>query len=364
MYPPQLTVDTNSDDIYFFNKDKKINSFYDNFTSWTFTNFLKNIKSLENILDKIAPSMVNFDISEYHDIPDANKTPDLGYKIEAVGKLYVVGFLNEDIVEFKIQVVCKIQSASISIIDHVVEIIIPLPESSLYFSPSSDSYSPPKYTTINLASKTYNLQNYDSLIYDNIDAYIKRKGAYGASNESQVIHKSINHIARIFYLYELIYKNMDKLNMDELNLLFIFGMNENNRSQTKTLYYYKIVDGVFHKISVDTRFFINSYLEIVKQNTYVYNTFNRNRNNSGYLMGSANSQEIQQMHDSFITELFNDNLFKPSGLLTFPTSTSGGKRRYKKNKTRNYKNKTKKNKTKKNKTKKNSKRKITRKYKN
>jgi hypothetical protein len=69
---------------------------------------------------------------------------------------------------------------------------------------------------------------------------------------------------------------------------------------------------------------------------------------------------MEQMHDLFITELFNDNLFEPSGLLTFPSATpAGGKKRY-----RSKKNKTKKNKTKKIKSKKNNKRKNTKKYKN
>ena len=351
LYPPKLTTNVN-DDLYFLNKNGKINSFYENFTSWTFTNFLKNVKSLENILDKMSPSMVNFDISEYRDIPDSNKTPDLGFKIESVGKLYVVEFMNEDRTMFKIQLVCKIQDSTASVIDHAVEIIIPLPESTLEFSPSSETYSHPVYNTINLLGKNLNIQKYNSLIDDNINAYVERKIYYEAANENELIHKPINHISRIFYLYELIYKNVGAFQdiLKNLGLLFLFGINTNKRSKLETLYYYKIIDDTFHKINVDTRFFLNSYLEIVKQNTFLYNTFNRT--NSGYLMNSANSQEMQQMHDSFITELFNENLFEPSGLLTFPTSTpAGGKRRYKKNITK--KNKTKKNKTKKNRKRKN-----------
>ena len=341
VYPPKLT---NNDEagVYFLNKDGKISSFYGNFTTWIFQNLVKNIKSIQNLFNNV-PGLIDFNIEEYHDIPSNHKTSDFGYKTEICGKFCVVAFLNEDISMFKIQVVCKIQDSTISSIDHVIEIIIPLPESNEEFCPSTDYYSQSKFNTIELNQQNFNVQTYTKLILDNVNAYLERKRAYGASNEKQVIHKSLNHISRLFYLYELIYKNriqsLFNFEIDKLPLLFLFGMNKSQISQLQFLYYYKIVNEIFNTIKVDTRFFLNSYLQLISKNKYTYNIFKNQ--NPDYFINDTNITEIQNIHNRFNTELFNDDLFQPSGLLTFNETTGGRKRRTRKanRKSRRYRKK-------------------------
>jgi hypothetical protein len=237
-----------------------------------------------------------------------------------IGKLYVVAFLNDDKTMFKIQVVCKIEdSADISVIDHIIEIIIPLPEDdeNSGFSPSGDSYTPPSINTITLNKKAFNISSYGTLINDNVSAYIDRKNIYGKRNEREEIHKSINHIARLFYLYELIYQNQTSFPINKLPLLFLFGMKPSEKTQLEKLYYYKIVDGNFNTIKVDTRFFLNAYLELILKNQYIYSNFIRK--NPDYFITDTDAHEI---HDRFIDELLNDDLFTPSKLLTFEKEDS------------------------------------------
>ena len=139
LYPPKLTYNENGD-VYFLNKKGKISSFYNDFTRWTFKKVVQNIRTIQKQVHNME-GIVNFDINEYHDIPEKHKHVDYGYNIQLLGKLYVVAFLNDDKTMFKIQVVCKIEdSADISVIDHIIEIIIPLPEDddNCGFSPSGD----------------------------------------------------------------------------------------------------------------------------------------------------------------------------------------------------------------------------------
>jgi hypothetical protein len=321
LYPPKLTYNPNGY-IFFLNTDGKITSFYSDFTKWTFESMVKNVKSIQNQVNNME-SVVNFNINEYHDIPEEHKNVDMGYNIQMLGKLYVVAFLNEDKTMFKIQVVCKIEDSDISVIDHIIEIIIPLPEDYIEFSPSGDAYTQPSINTITLNTTSFNISSYSSLINDNINAYIERKNVYGKPNEKEEIHKSINHIARLFYLYELIYQNQISFPTDKLPLLFLFGMKNSQKTQLQFLYYYKIVESNFNTIKVDTRFFLNAYLELILKNQYIYNNFKRT--NPDYFISYTDISDTKKIHDRFITELFNGELFTPSGLLTF-NETSGGKK--------------------------------------
>uniref|UniRef100_A0A6C0IRE3 Uncharacterized protein n=1 Tax=viral metagenome TaxID=1070528 RepID=A0A6C0IRE3_9ZZZZ len=325
LYPPKLTTDLDAG-VKFLSVDGKITSFYSNFTTWVFQNMVKNIKSIQTLFIN-EQGFVNFDIEDYQDIPSKYKHSDFGYNIERLGKFYVVAFLNDDKTMFKIQVVCKIQDSNISSIDHVIEIIIPLPEDDPEFCPSDESYKPPSFNTIEINQQKFNVQMFGGLIRDNISAYTERKNIYGKPNQNEFIHKSINHIARLFYLYELIYRNHDVYDFKQNtfnNLLFLYGMQKKKINELKFLYYYKIVDNKFNTIKVDTRFFLNSYLNLIILDNYTYNNFKNQ--NPDYFVDDNNITNIQKNHNRFIIELFNDDLFEPSGLLTF-SETTGGKRR-------------------------------------
>lgn len=313
VYPPRLTEDEEFG-VYFFNADGKISDFYSHFTTWIFNNMVKNIKSIQKLFEKVS-GFIDFEINDYNDIPNGHKRSEFGYHVEMCGKLCVVAFLNEDISMFKIQVVCNIKDNDTSSIDHVIEIIIPLPESDIEFSPSTDQYSPPKYEIIQFNGQKFNVQNYKSLISDNVNAYLERKNAYGAPNEKEVIHKPINHIARLLYLFELMYRNKSLFEINKYPLLFLFGLKKSQVNKLQYLYYYKLVDNKFETIKIDTRFLFNSYLELIYSNNYSFNIFKNQ--NPNYFTDENNATEIKMNHKIFNKNLFNNNLFEPNRILTF-----------------------------------------------
>ena len=339
LYPPKITQYNEEKNIFFFKANNTISSFYSNFTTWVFQNMVKNIRTIQSLFDSV-PGFVNFSIDEYDDIPNHHKKSDLGYKIEMMGKLCLVAFLNEDNNMFKIQVICKIDGIQddehISSVDHIIEIIIPLPlpDTIESFCPSHSKYKQNIYETILINGRKYNIDKIGKLIDDNKAAYLSRVESYDKTNERDIIHKPINHIARLFYLYELIYQNQSSYDFKDvfayLNLVaFIPGQLKEksvNRKKLQELYYYKIVNNEFYTIKVDTRFFLNAYLELIVKDKYTYNNFKRN--NPTYFIDDTNTTNIQNIHNRFITELFNDDLFEPLRILTFKEST-GGKRRKK-----------------------------------
>jgi len=278
VFPPKLTYYSDAD-VYFFNEKREINSFYQHFIDWLFGQLYQNINGYASHLDEMFPSMVDFNINEYEDIPVDNKTKKKGYKAMKVGKLYIVSFINEDESMFKIQVVCKIED----IIDHILELIVPLPESDIEFSPSSDTYNKPETTILRFRDSnhsTYPVQKFNSLVKDNISAYKER------SLESSNKHKSINHVARLFYLYELFYQNRSLLTKN-INLLF---------SDIPQFKYYKVDEhNHFQALEISAEAFLNAYIELIKQNKYTYDIFIR-KNPTFF---KANLQN----HDNFIQSL-------------------------------------------------------------
>jgi hypothetical protein len=313
IYPPKIASFTDKD-IYFTTLNNEINSFYKDFTNWIFQCLISNLQKYENSLENMFASLVEFDIDEYKDIPVVHKTENYGYQIIQIGKLYVVAFLNEDVTMFKIQIVCKIMSTNISITDHIVEIIIPLPESDNTFSPVGDSYTLPKtnvikFTKIDEAMNEYNIQyniqSYISLISDNIDAYIERKKVYNSSNEKENIHKPINHIARLFYLYELFYQNktLYKENIQSIDLFY-----PQYKLKTKKIdkvVYYKIVHGEFNKTEILIKDFLNAYLELIMERSNYQQLKNTNRT---FFENDSDKNELERKHDLFVDSLSNNEV--------------------------------------------------------
>jgi len=257
IYPPKLTTDPEFlYSINFLDIDDTINSFYKHFTTWLFDQFVYNVDKIPNI-----ENMVEFDIDEYDDIPTNHKTDNYGYKFMRIKNMYVVAFLNEEQTMFKIQVVCKIQEEEIFSIDHVVELIIPVDKEKHEFNMSDDSYNldSQKVNTIVIKDTVFNIQNYNSLITNNINAYIvRKKNSYPDQKEpnTDLIHKSLNHVARIFYLYELFYQNQNSFQLDKMLLLFLLIPEiKKNIKEITSLHYYKIIGTTFHHMNVNLNFF-------------------------------------------------------------------------------------------------------------
>ena len=345
LFPPKLVTekDTEKDmplgyTLLFLNKDKKINSFYEHFSTWIFNELNKNLLDIKSIIGKISSSIIDFNIIEYKEIPDSNRDKEnLGYKCIKIDKFYLVAFLNEEKTMFKIQIVCKIEEKDISVIDHIVEIIIPLPlEGSDEFSPDSELYSLPEINIINISNNNFNLPNYNSLLRDNIEAYISRYQVFNSKNESENIHKPINHIARLLYLYELFYINItefEKKNFEKFDTLFKLYRNKKQEIQIlENLQYYKIINSSFNKIQINSKYFLNCYITIIKKNS----SFKLFKNLYPDYFREMSEEGEKQMHDNFIERLFNEDLFvEKDGVLTFVNSGGKINKRKTKNKSKN-----------------------------
>jgi hypothetical protein len=266
-------------DEYFFNKDEKVNMFYRHFIFWIFKQFIITVK--RNLYAfKNYKEIVDFDLKEYVDIPIDHKIKDLRYlQAKIHNKFYVVAFLNENKSNpmFKIQLVLKIESNGISAIDHAIEMIIPLnatwPTSNEYCI-TDDSYTPRDEFPLTINGNKYQVQNYNSLIHDNVDAYGKRKQVFGSSNERQNRHKPLNHIARMLYLYELLYQNQSTIDSSKINLALL-APTESIFDSIRKLVYYKRTSDDIQLIKIDLITYLRAYSEIIQKNKYGFKNFKR-----------------------------------------------------------------------------------------
>lgn len=329
--PPSLTYYEGSD-VRFFTVDNVINSFYKDFTNFIFNHLVKNLTAEQNIFNNID-SIVDFDINEYDEIPNAHKTPEFGYRVVKIGKFYVVAFVSHARDMFKFQVIYRIEENDISITDHALELIIVITNDYTIF-PSSGARVIKKVNTLTINSNTYNIDNYDTLIRSNVNAYVERSNyiySYPDVEKYKVIHKSINHVARLFYLYELFYKNRDILNTKDTHSL-LFNFTNNYDYDINTFKYYKIVNSIFYEIEVDVKYFLNAYYELVYnyRNLNSIMTIYMRRKHIKTYFEITDKDQLGLLHDTFVDKLFNNDLFEPTRLLTYdavepsPIQSKGG----------------------------------------
>jgi hypothetical protein len=312
----------------FINKDGKMNDYYNDFIKWSFNQFLSKVKSVERIINQI-PNVIDFEIEEYiinEDLPLENKTPESGYRVIKLGKFYIITFINHDNTMFKIQLVCKVEDeqTGLSGSDHVVEIIIPLPdESEEGTQPTKDNYNHENdrdIVTIGSNNK-FSIQNYNSLISNNLSAY-KERAVY-VSNK-QKAHKAYNHVARLFYLYELLYQNS---NNSEFVNKTIYTLQSNFLVKNGVFKYYKMINNEFVKVDVPMKHFADAYfklfLKINNLRSFVINArktnafddvilnleFNGNKIN----LTEENVNQLAMFHDKFIQELFDETSYISGG---------------------------------------------------
>jgi len=334
LYPPKINYKNDglmNDYItcLFINENEnRINPYYNDFIEWTFNQFFDKVKSVQLLINQIS-NIVEFDIDEYinkEELPSKNKTKEFGYRVEKVGKFYVISFINGDNTMFKIQLICKIQdnTTGVSGTDHVVEIIIPLPdEENEGFQPTKDRYSHDEdfdIVTVG-ANNNYAIQKYNSLIDNNLSAY-KERAIY--VDNKQKAHKAYNHVARLFYLYELLYKNM---NSSEFANKTIYTLQPYFLIKNGVFKYYKIINNDFVKVDVPMKKFADAYFKLfLKTNSlrnYVINArktnafddiilnfeFNGNKIN----LTEENLNQLTIFHDNFVDDLFNDKSYISGG---------------------------------------------------
>jgi hypothetical protein len=207
-----------------------INPYYKSIIIWI-------MDRLESVIleTDIAPNAIPFNIDEYDQINAAYKTPELGYQVIPIGNAYLVAFtdikkeeLFTDSIEntdvFKIQLVLKLNDGTI---DHLVEFIIT----------SNTNIVSNKLTPEPIKLNNHNVDLFGNLVNDNLDAYINRETLF---TDDGYIHKPINHVGRLLYLYELMKHNkQDKLisnSISDANMSAIYNMDKMfNKSKSTRL---------------------------------------------------------------------------------------------------------------------------------
>ena len=334
--PPKLmkkakksSIDEYEYEEYFFNVEGNVNKFYNNFIRWLFKKFVAIVKTNLSVL-KDYNGIVDFNLNEYSEIPIQHKKENLGYLSSKIhNKFHIVAFLNDDRTMFKIQLVIKIKSGNISVIDHAIEMIIPINSvwpNANQFCITDDSYKQKDHVSITINDSTYRVQGYNSLISDNISAFIERKRVFGTTNEKQYVHKPLNHIARLLYLYELFYKNQSSFNFNKLYLSQL-AIKKKELEQIKTLIYYERTHDYVKLVNIDLKIFLRAYYEILKKNDYDLNSFKIKAKQ--YLNDDTFFDNItKDEHDKFI-DLYGSNrysLIKKSASKRSASRKRSGKR--------------------------------------
>jgi hypothetical protein len=347
LFLPKLQIN-NSDNktrgsfLPFFNKENKINPFFRHFTGWIFglvvDLFTNNeVVNNEEQLYEMFPNTVEFDINEYDHISDEVKNDDFGFRLKKVANFYVVGFFEGRM--FKTQIICKVVKDGITIIDHLLEFVISHYDSeplglgiTIPDEPPDDLTSIPEFgklvnnplninyqgcveyklmtkqiqeisfsDRVKIKEKFY-IESYSELIEGNISGYTERNTTISNPEDprwegKKFRHKGFNHVARLFYLFEFFYQNVNLLkealkrefkhNSDNF-LMDIIGFSRITKKKdipivTNTInwlndnpffYYYKIINGNFKIIKVSFKTFFLAYLNILSMKSSSSNQTN------------------------------------------------------------------------------------------
>jgi hypothetical protein len=157
---------------------------------------------------------------------------------------------------------------------------------------------------------TYNVQRYPALVSDNVSAYLERSDTKYLNSYKNVSHKYINHVARLFYLYELIYQ-YPSLKTEALTpVQTVTALRD---TPLREFFYYKYVynntrDPTRLKkigIKIPIQMLLNAYQKILKSDQ-VFNRFVTR--NPEFYNKNASEEEMEYNHDRFLKLLFDPNL--------------------------------------------------------
>ena len=221
------------------NEDKKMNPYYKNIVDWILFQMKNRLIQLD--LNKLFPNSVEFDISEYDDIRNETKTEDLAFNDIIIGNIHLVSFVsnmaNEELIDsfdarfndIRIQIIVKIVENNITKIDHLLEIIIPCKPNIIQNVIGFKKEKALKHFILNMNNKQYNIDDLDKLADDNIVAYNGRL-EFIQNMDNNNIHKTLNHVGRLLYLYELAKNNLNDpqllSSVENMNLFTILNINK------------------------------------------------------------------------------------------------------------------------------------------
>lgn len=221
------------------NADNVINPYYKNIIDWILLEMKNRLIQLD--LNKLFPNSVEFDISEYEDIPTKNKIESMGFNDIIIGNIHLISYIsntsNDELIEnfegrlndIRIQIIVKIVENNISKIDHLLEMIIPCNPNIIPDVPTFKKEKVFNNFILDINDKTYSIDNLDKLADDNIIAYNSRL-EFIQNMDKNNIHKTLNHIGRLLYLYELAKNNLNNpqilSSVENMNLFTILNMNK------------------------------------------------------------------------------------------------------------------------------------------
>jgi hypothetical protein len=174
---------------------------------------------------------------------------------------------------------------------------------------------------------TYNVQRYPALVSDNISAYLERSDTKYLNAYKNVSHKYINHVARLFYLYELIYQ-YPSLKTESLTPIQTVTALKTN--PLREFFYYKYVfnntkDPTHLKrigIKIPVQMVLNAYQKILKSEQQFGRFIAKNPE---WYNKNATVEEMENNHDKFLKLLFDPDVYvtrsEPKLKYTHPRTT-------------------------------------------
>jgi len=227
-------IDRQMDSFIRLTQNADIHPIYGELLSAVFSKCAGAIGTLD--LTALLPNATDFDISEYKislDENAVNVTDMFGFREQIIGKLHLVAFMyltqakidalgdNEYNTDIRVQLVAKFNNDPDAVVDHCLEIIIPITQNKSFditgegliapfetifckdgvlsngFNRLTLTGSPEKTTAVQLngSDKTVVMTPLETLLEDNINAYSERV--------KRLDHKAYNHVGRMIYLFIL-----------------------------------------------------------------------------------------------------------------------------------------------------------------
>jgi hypothetical protein len=201
----------------------KLNPFYDAALEYMFNQLAGSLRNhdIESIPLK---NTVDFDIKEYDGIDDTFRSPSMGFRQCKFGNLHLVAFIDTTIEKMdesgslRVQLVGKVVDNGVEIVDHILELVGPY--NNQYLTTNREIKQSEKDIMTLFVPKferQVRIQKYSALIDGTLNAYLTRVDEVRL--DSKYIHKGINHIGRLLYIYELLSHYLVKNDQTGNNIL-------------------------------------------------------------------------------------------------------------------------------------------------
>jgi len=303
-----------------------LNPYFKSISDFIFDYMLEELNKTNMVIE----NSVEFDINDYDGIDHSVKTEKLNFRHQNINNsnAKLVCYLDNDFRILRVQIVISIFKDETKNIDHLLEFLITISNEKSF----------------NLVCSEENPMNYkispiSTLVYDNLEAYEKRKVLLTDQRRGELSHKPRNHFCRFIYLLTLFkyypdfYNNLDR---HEINVI-----NSNILNLIQPEYsYYIVKKGVLEEVIVKTIDVIYAFYSVFENMKINPGNWKRIGRKIGVEPIEKISQEQESQAYNKLLSLFlvNASSFRKfSSKQDLPLLIEGGKYKHVKKNTRKYK---------------------------